>query len=192
VYGDAIALLSGDAMNMKAYEIASGNKSASLESRIKAVSVISRLSGGEGMLGGQQIDHDCEDKKVDFETLLNMHSKKTAALIKASALLGCCSAEINDEEDERAINAVKYASSIGLAFQIKDDILDVEGDEKLLGKAVHADAKMEKTTFLSFMSLDEAKEYAEKETKKAVDCIKQYEGSETLIELAYWLLNRNK
>lgn len=192
VYGEALAVLSGDAMNMKAFEIAASNDKTSVESRLRAVLLLSGLAGGVGMIGGQHIDIISENKKVDFDSLLNMHSKKTGALIRASALLGCCAAELNDPSDERVKNAERYAAGIGLAFQIKDDILDVEGDEKILGKAVHADEKLDKTTFLSFMSIDEAKEYAKRETEKAIDCIKQYNGSEVLTELACWLLNRNK
>ena len=137
------------------------------------------------------IDLKSEGKKIPFETLMAMHEKKTGALIKASCLLGAMAADITDESDARYRAAVKYAYGIGIAFQIVDDILDVEGDAALIGKATHADAALEKTTFLSFMTVAEARAYAEKLTAEAIDAIAPYEGNETLKELAKFLLYRN-
>ena len=147
--------------------------------------MLTRLAGATGMMGGQEIDLLGEKTKPDFPLLLKMHDKKTGALMKASVLLGC-------QSDPRSVAAVKYASGIGTAFQIIDDILDVEGDPALLGKATHADAAEGKTTFISFMSVEDARKYAKELTDSAIDAIKSYDGSDDLISLAEFLLLRNK
>jgi geranylgeranyl pyrophosphate synthase len=121
-----------------------------------------------------------------------MHAKKTGALIIASAKLGCMAAGIFHEHDERMRDAALYAENIGLAFQVIDDILDATSDDVTLGKRVHADVKMEKTTFLSEMSIEEAYRYAAKKTALAVSAIAKYENSGILTALADYLLNRKK
>lgn len=192
VYGEDIALLCGDALITRGYEMAARNKRVSAEAALAATAMLLREAGAVGMMGGQEIDLLSEGKQTVFETLLKMHEKKTGALIKASCLLGTMAAGITDENDERYKAAVKYAYGIGMAFQIIDDILDVEGDAALLGKATHADAELEKTTFLTFMNIPKARAYAEKLTNEAIEAIAPYEGNETLTELAKFLLYRNK
>ena len=192
VYGEDIALLCGDSLITRGYEMAATNKCVSTDIALAATAMLLREAGAVGMMGGQEIDLLSEGKKQDFDTLLAMHTKKTGALIKASCLLGTMAAGITDENDARYKAAVKYAYGIGMAFQIVDDILDVEGDAALLGKATHADAALEKTTFLSFMSIDEAREYAKNLTFEAIDAISSFERNETLTELAKFLLYRNK
>lgn len=192
VYGEDIALLCGDALITRGYEMAARNKRVSAEAALAATAMLLREAGAVGMMGGQEIDLLSEGKQTVFATLLKMHEKKTGALIKASCLLGTMAAGITDENDERYEAAVKYAYGIGMAFQIIDDILDVEGDAALLGKATHADAELEKTTFLTFMNIPEARAYAEKLTNEAIEAIAPYEGNETLTELAKFLIYRNK
>lgn len=191
VYGEDIALLAGDALMVKGYEAAAKNTRVPPEAALKAASLLLALSGAEGMMGGQQIDLCSEGKKIDFDTLLKMHEKKTGALIGAAALLGCIAAGVMPD-DVRAKDAETYARGIGLSFQIIDDVLDVIGDEKTLGKHTHADAAENKTTFLSFMSVSDAKKYAERETEKALGAIGKYEGGERLASLAKYLLDRTK
>ncbi|MBQ0010677.1 MAG: polyprenyl synthetase family protein [Ruminococcus sp.] len=191
VYGDNIALLAGDALITKGYEIAASNPAVSWASALAGAKTILRYAGGEGMMGGQEIDLLAEKKAPDFPLLLKMHAKKTGALIRASAMLGCHAAGIVNENDSRIADASVYAAGIGLAFQIIDDILDVEGDAAVLGKATHADAKEGKTTFLSFMDVPAARRYAQVETDKAIAAIGEYPGSATLIELARYLLARD-
>jgi geranylgeranyl diphosphate synthase type II len=144
------------------------------------------------MMGGQQIDLWGETNRVDFPLLLKMHAKKTGALIIASAKLGCYAAGISSEDDERMRRAVRYAENIGLAFQVLDDILDATSDDATLGKRVHADVKMEKTTFLSELTIEEAYRYASDKTDLAIEAIERYENSEILTALARYLLNRKK
>ncbi len=192
VFGEDIALLCGDALITRGYEMAARNKNVSAEVALAATALLLREAGAVGMMGGQEIDLTSEGKKIPFRTLMAMHEKKTGALIKAACLLGTMAAGVTDASDARCKAAEKYAHGIGVAFQIVDDILDAEGDAALMGKATHADAALEKTTFLSFMTAREARAYAEKLTAEAIEAIAPYDGNETLTELAKFLLYRNK
>ena len=191
VYGEDIALLAGDALMAKGYEAIAKNPHVPPASALEATEVMIALSGGDGMMGGQEIDLLSEGKKIGFDTLLKMHALKTGALIRAAARLGCIAAGV-PETDERAKDADAYARGIGLSFQIIDDVLDVIGDEKTLGKHTHADETENKTTFISFMSVDEAKEYAARETEKATRAVGKYAGGEDLVRLAEYLIDREK
>ena len=191
VFGEDMALLAGDALMTRGYELAATNTAVDAKTALFATQLLLHASGAVGMMGGQQIDLKSENVQIDFDTLLKMHAKKTGALIRVSAELGCLAAGITDPEDPRRKAAVDYANGIGLAFQIVDDILDVTGDEKTLGKKVHSDDAMGKTTFLSFMTVEEAQAYAEEITKTAIDSIRGYQGSETLVEFAEYLLSRS-
>lgn len=189
VYGEANALLAGDALLLRAFEtIATAPISA--EGARCAVAALSSAAGDFGMIGGQTIDINSENKEISLEKLLKLHRKKTGALIKVSALLGCIAAGL-EWDSEEAQNACEYAESIGLAFQIIDDILDVVGDGELMGKNIGSDAALGKTTFLSYYSIDEARAYAERLTADAVSAIADYEGSEILTDLAAYLLERS-
>lgn len=190
VFGEDIALLAGDALITRGYEIAARNTAVAPEIALSATAMLLKNAGAFGMMGGQQIDLWGEKNPVDFPLLLKMHGKKTGALIRASALLGCYAAGIASEEDLRMKDAEAFAAGVGLAFQVIDDVLDATGDEATLGKKVHADTKLEKTTFLTEMTTEEAMAYAEKITFEAIQAIEKYENSETLIALARYLLSR--
>lgn len=192
VFGEDIALLAGDALITKGYELAARNSFVSPEIALGATAMLLKNAGGFGMMGGQQIDLLGEKNPVDFPLLLKMHAKKTGALIIASALLGCYAAGIASEDDARMKDAALYAENIGLAFQVIDDILDATSDDQTLGKRVHADERMQKTTFLSEMSIEEAFAYAKQKTEIAVKAIEKYENSEILTDFAKYLLKRKK
>lgn len=192
VYGEDIALLAGDALMTRGYEIAANNTALDAKTALIATQKLLFASGAVGMMGGQQIDLKSENVQIDFDTLLKMHAKKTGALIRVSAELGCLAAGITDENDPRMQAAVEYACGIGLAFQIVDDILDATGDVATLGKMTHADDALGKTTFLTFMTIEEAQKYAKEVTEKAIAGLKDYENSEMLIEFANYLLHRTK
>ena len=180
-YGEANALLAGDALLTRAFEICAENKNVSAETAVSAVSLLAKCAGAFGMVGGQVIDLYGDTHKLEFETLLRLHSMKTGALICAAVGLGCLSAGV-DPDGDRFADARLYAKNIGLTFQIIDDILDAkDGNED-----------ENKTTFLTFMSEPDAYEYAKKLTDEAIDAISKYENSETLVELAAFLLNREK
>ena len=192
VFGEDIALLAGDALITKGYELAAENHLVEPQIALSATAMLLKNAGAVGMMGGQQIDLWGETNFVDFPLLLKMHAKKTGALIIASAKLGCYAAGISSEADARMRAAATYAENIGLAFQVIDDILDATSDDVTLGKRVHADAKMEKTTFLSEMTVGEAYRYASEKTDLAIGAIETYENSEILTALAKYLLDRKK
>ena len=188
-FDEATALLAGDALSIYAFEVITSSGLPD-SSKVNAVSVLSRMSGWNGMIAGQIIDLAGEKSKLEYETLIKLHSLKTGCLIRCAAIFGCIAAGI-PEGDERYRDAVNYASGIGLAFQIIDDILDRIGDEAVLGKSIGKDENSQKTTFLTFMSVEEAREMANKLTDEAISSIRKYHGSELLVELAGYLLERN-
>ncbi len=190
VFGEDIALLAGDALITRGYELAARNRFVAPETALSATAMLLRDAGAFGMMGGQQIDLLGEKDPVDFPLLLKMHAKKTGALIRASACLGCHAAGISDFNDVRMKAAIAYAEGIGLAFQIVDDILDAVGDEKTLGKKTQMDTAMNKTTFLRFMDIDAARDYAKDVTEKAINAVSGFENSERLVALAAYLLAR--
>jgi geranylgeranyl diphosphate synthase type II len=189
VYGYATALLAGDALLTRAFGVAASNPCASAEARAAAVHTLSRKAGDLGMIGGQIIDLRGENERLSFETLLRLHSLKTGALMECAALLGAYAAGF-DANSAEAAAVTTYASKIGLAFQVIDDILDQTASEGELGKPIGSDASRGKTTFLTYFSLEDAKCYAEKLTKEAVEAIEILPNSETLSALAVYLLER--
>ena len=190
VFGEATALLAGDALMARGYQALCENGRVSTAQALAAARLVIRESGACGMMGGQNIDLESENKKISFDSLLHMHEKKTGALIKAASCLGVIAAGVTSETAPEYMAACDYSAGVGLAFQIIDDILDVTGDAAVLGKNVGSDAKDGKTTFLTFMSIESAKSYAENATEKAIDAIMGYEGSDFLTSLARYLISR--
>ena len=189
VYGYSTALLAGDALLTKAFLTAAENPYATPEERVEAVRLISEAAGESGMIGGQVIDLSGETRRLDFSELLKLHSLKTGALIKCAARLGALSAGYFPGS-ERSEQAARYAEGIGLAFQVIDDILDATASAEEIGKSVGGDAEHNKTTFLTYYSVEDANKYAKELTDKAVDQISEWKDSDTLSELAEYLLNR--
>ena len=191
VFGEATALLAGDALLTGAFEMAASNVEAGAEICAKAVAYLASSAGRYGMIGGQIMDLEGEKKQLSLDELLKLHSLKTGALISASCVLGALAAGVSFT-DRVMEDVVTYAENIGLAFQIVDDILDATGDSALLGKNTGVDAAHQKSTFLTFYSVDEARFYAERLTQTAIDVIKNYPDSDALCSLARWLVGRNK
>lgn len=189
VYGEGMATLAGDALLTGAFELLCAADLPSDTVRL-AVRVLSEAAGAEGMIGGQVMDIASleESYKPSFESLVKLHSLKTGAMITAAVRLGLLAAGVNDEEKSAAL--ITYARYIGLAFQIVDDVLDAEGDEQTLGKQIGSDAKNGKYTFLDYMSAAEARQYAAQLTESAKAAVAPFEGSDTLRELADYLLSR--
>jgi geranylgeranyl diphosphate synthase type II len=191
VYGEAIAVLAGDALLTKAFETVASNKQIPAENVVKATLLLARLAGDKGMVGGQVLDIKAEESNQNsLRELQRIHSLKTGAMIKASALLGCLAAGVEISEDFWN-DVVKFTENIGAVFQLVDDVLDVVGDSALLGKNIGSDANNQKLTYMSFYSVEEAMRLAKELTDEAVNVISKYSNSESLVELAKYLLVRN-
>ena len=184
-FGEATALLAGDALLTKAFEMLS-KAELPPERIVKAAAILSRCAGIDGMIGGQAVDLLNEAQTPDFDTLELTCRLKTAALLQAACLLGTAAAG-NDQMTDKAR---EYGLNLGLAFQIVDDILDVTGDSALLGKPVGSDAENGKTTFVTLCGLEKARELAEKYSRGAVEVLAQIPGSEDLSRLTEQLLLR--
>ena len=188
-FGEAEALLAGDALLTYAFEAAASNDQVSPASVALAVRTLAAEAGPRGMVGGQTLDMQSAMK--DWDELYAMIDGKTAALIRAACLLGYYAA--TDEPDPETVKRITaYADGIGIAFQIRDDILDVISDTATLGKEVGSDAKNDKKTVLAFMSMEEAEQREKKLTASACEAVAGFEGSETLRDLALWLSERMK
>ncbi len=190
-FGESTALLAGDGLLNFAFELLSDLSEYSYiksDKIIKIISELSKNSGVYGMIGGQIIDLACENKTdADIKLLTKMHRLKTGALLRASAVCGAIASGASDEIIDKIIS---FAMSLGLAFQIKDDILDFVGDEKLLGKPVGGDLKCNKTTYVSLISLENAEKELNVLTKQAEDTVSELDFSEFLVCLSEFLLGR--
>lgn len=189
-FGEEYALLAGDGLLTRAFGLIAESETAkeSPAVAIEAIKELSYLAGSNGMIGGQVVDLRNEGKSCSIDVLRTMDSLKTGALIKCSALLGVIAAKGTSEE---AAAAVAYAENLGHAFQIVDDILDVVGDEKELGKPIGSDADSNKSTYVSILGIEESKRLASELTNKAIDSLGIF-GSDAdfLRELANSLINR--
>jgi len=186
-YGEAMALLAGDALLNYAYELIADDENIPCETRIKLISDLSKSVGVSGMIGGQVIDTTYSGD-FDEKTLLDMYSMKTGALLKTACKMGCIAAQADENKIKCAEN---YAEKLGLAFQIIDDILDISGDEKLLGKPIGSDAECGKVTYASLNGIEKSRVYAHKLTDEALEILDEFENNELLKELTRYLLNRD-
>lgn len=192
VYGDAIAILAGDGLLNLAFELMleeACKYNTHNNTRIKTARVIANASGTQGMIGGQVQDIESEQRPVTYGELIYLHQNKTGALFSASVL---APAILHDAEDYIIKALETYANSIGLAFQIKDDILDLEGDSAIVGKTMGSDASKEKATYVSLLGIDKAKELLNQKVKEALDSLKPIPNSMFLRELAIFIADRNK
>jgi geranylgeranyl diphosphate synthase type II len=189
VYGEAIAMLAGDALLTEAFALLAGNTALSPEQNVRAVALLARKSGYMGMVGGQDEDIRNEDRPVCAEDLDRINGKKTGDLLLAACELGCIAAGADEEQTEAAR---VYARNFGAAFQIVDDILDVSVSTRELGKNALSDVKNRKTTYVTLLGKDGAYEKASSLTEKAVAAISGYKGSEYLVEFAKSALDRRK
>lgn len=190
VFGEAMAILAGDALLNLAYETASKAFDMEPENpRIgKAIQVLCGKTGLDGMIGGQSVDVEFVDQPLTQEQLYFIYTLKTSALIEASMMIGAILAGASDEEVEKIQIA---ARNIGMAFQIQDDILDVTGEQEVLGKPVNSDEKNNKTTYVTVNGLEKAKEDVARYSKDAAKLLDElpYEN-EFLRELIINLIHR--
>lgn len=186
-FGEAQALLAGDALLNFAYEVISGGEYISAETKLALISELSKAAGVNGMIGGQVIDTTFDGELTEAE-LLNMYSMKTGALLKCACKMGCIAAGAGKE---KLSAAEQYAEKLGLAFQIIDDILDVTGDEKLLGKPIGSDSDNGKNTYVTLNGVENSRKAAETLTNGALSVLDAFENTQFLKELTLFLLKRD-
>ena len=191
VFGEAMAILAGDGLLNYAYEVILNHALNSSEqpSAIKACKAIADGAGIYGMVGGQVVDVESESKEIDLACLDFIHLNKTAAMIVACMKSGAYLAGAYDDTVEKL---EAYGRYLGLAFQIADDILDIEGDEKELGKNVGSDIENDKATYPHILGIERSKEIARDLVVKAKEKIEAFEGAEFLVGLADYVISRNK
>jgi geranylgeranyl diphosphate synthase type II len=188
VYGEAIAVLAGDGLLNEAMNIMFKNCLKGDLEIIKACSIISEASGAEGMIGGQVVDILSEGRSISAEELLYMHSKKTGALIKAAILSGAVLGGADSSDQEQLS---RFGDKLGLAFQIKDDILDVTGNVELLGKSTNSDAEHEKTNFISTYGLEKCRQMCSELTEDCIGILDSLSGNTgELKKMTLFLLER--
>ncbi len=191
-FGEDMALLTGDALLNRAFEIVVSEKTAqtlSAETIVHAARVLADAAGIAGMVGGQCIDLESEGKTIDLETLQVLQDGKTAALLRAACVMGAVIGGAN-EQQQRA--AALYGENIGLAFQMVDDILDVTADAQKLGKPVGGDAENEKVTYVTLCGLEQTRALAREKTEQALKALESFEGDTShLRALAQSLLQRD-
>lgn len=184
VYGEATAVLAGDALLTAAFSfIAKAELNA--EIRIKAVEVLSVCAGELGMVGGQVLDMQSESRTCSKQEVIDIQSRKTGALIRAACVLGVLA---GNGSDEQLNAAAEFANNLGLAFQIRDDMLDVIGKPEELGKAIGVDGN--KNTFVHLYSLDECDNLVKKHTEQAIANLMYFKNTDFMKELANQLIAR--
>ena len=191
-FNEATAILAGDGLLNSAYIVISENLKESTQEELKEkLRIFNEFSlAVDRMIAGEYIDTEYEGKEISTEYLDYIHINKTGALLKLCVRMGAILGKANEEELQELSN---YADKIGLAFQIKDDILSEEGDEKILGKPVGNDKKRKKCTYVSKYGLQESKQRLEKITQEAIKSLDKFgEKAEFLRELALYIQNRNK
>lgn len=191
-FGEATALLAGDGLLNRAFEIALSPEAGAHVDAIQTVRLARELAdaaGVYGMIGGQCIDLAYDGCVPDIETLDHLIALKTGALIRVSCRMGCI---VGNADEERIAAADTFAACLSLAFQIRDDMLDVEGDAAVLGKATHADERQGKTTYPALLGMDACRREVERLTEEAVAALDMFEDRTFLSELAWSLATRLK
>ena len=189
-FSEATAILAGDALAVLPFQIIADDSVLDSSIKVRLISDLASATAGAGMIGGQIIDIENEKRDdVDEENLRYMYSLKTGQLIRTACRMGCIAAGADDEKIRLADS---YASKLGLAFQIIDDILDVVSTEEELGKPVGSDAENNKTTFVTVMGIEKAKQEADSLTNEALEILDLFPDSEFPKTLTAELLDRRK
>ena len=188
IYGDDMALLAGDALLTAAFELLT-NVPLSEEIRLNLIRELAVETGSRGLIIGQMMDIVSEGKKISKEELQFIHDNKTGKLLKLAMRFGCYAAEVEEEHVKRL---EKVGEKLGLAFQITDDILDIEGDQKKMGKSIGKDSKVQKATYPSLYGMEESREMATKLIEEAKELLSEYgEKADMLKLLADFILTRD-
>ena len=191
-FGEANAILAGDALHDLAFEIISTDKDMNDASKIKAVNILANASGAKGMVLGQHLDIESEKSKenIDLKSMKKIHTLKTGKLIKAAVEMGQIESSLNKAEINMLL---EFGSKIGLAFQIFDDILDETGETSELGKRAKSDQKNNKQTYVKIVGIDESAKIANKlldESINLIDELRVRDSIEPLKSLAKFMVNR--
>lgn len=188
MYGEDMALLAGDGLLTKAFETAL-SYSGDPKDAVKAAKLLAHHAGEQGMVGGQCIDLKADGREISLEVLETMDEGKTVALISAACELGCIAGNADEAELEAAR---RYAKGIGMAFQIRDDILDVLGDSEKLGKNTGMDAAHDKRNYVTLLGVEKAQKLVEVYTQEAVEALSAFPGGPSFLkDFAYSLAGRN-
>lgn len=190
VYGEAMALLAGDALLALAFQLIADNVATAPPARVlQTLRLVAEASGTWGMVGGQVADMESQGQEVTPETLQYIHAHKTGALLTASVLAG---ALLADADTVQSDSLRAYGERIGLAFQIADDILDVAGDEAKIGKPVGSDQKQDKATYVKLFGLEESRRRARAEVEAALDILTSFDAkADPLRGLARYIVERD-
>lgn len=188
VFGESMAILAGDSLLTEAFLLMARLKGVAPDVLLDVIGDIAKASGAEGMAGGQVMDLESEKKKISREDLEGLHRHKTGCLILVSVTAGAKLAGARAE----ALESIEiYGKNIGLAFQIADDILDVEGGSEEMGKSTGGDAMKEKSTYPSLLGLEESKKLAQESADRAVQSLKSFDSrADPLRELALYIVSR--
>ncbi len=187
-FGESTAILAGDALLNKAFEIVSEYKGDYPQRVLRAVNMLASSSGTEGMIGGQIIDIENEGHEIELDLLRQLHLMKTGAIIRSACTIGMLMGG-GSEEDIAA--ADEFAINLGTAFQIRDDILDVVSTEEELGKPIGSDEENDKNTYVKLLGLERSKELVEEYSQKAKAALERFgDKAEFLIRLTDYLINR--
>ena len=190
-FDEATAILAGDGLLTLAFEVLAADEAMGIspEQRVAMVRELSLASGNKGMVGGQAIDIAAEGTQLSLEQLQHMHAHKTGALIRAAVRLGALACGTLTAEQAASLD--RYADAIGLAFQIRDDILDVEADTETLGKPQGSDAARDKPTYTSLLGLDGAKEKAQGLHQVALQSLEEFgEAADPLRWISAYIVDR--
>lgn len=189
-FGEAIAILAGDALQTRAFEIlTSPELDIAPELKVRLVQELANASGASGMVIGQAIDLTATNRTLTQPQLERMHSCKTGALISAAVRMGAIVAGANDEQ---LANLSRYAQTVGLAFQVQDDVLDVTTETSVLGKPKGADAALNKPTFVSLLGLEAAQSFAKELHNQALNSLSSFDyRADHLRNLSGYIVNRS-
>ena len=185
VFGEATAILAGDAFLVHANQLICDDRHLTNEKKVELIHYLASSSGANGMIGGQQLDMEFENQTITLNDLMSMHQSKTGRLFEFSLVAG---AIISSQPCEVKKRLKQAASHIGIAFQIRDDILDCIGDETLLGKNVKQDEFHNKSTYVSILGIDEATRLLEKHYHLAIKELEQIEFNKSLLHTLFKLM----
>jgi len=191
-YDEATAILVGDALQTLAFRVLSHDPELDVPAgiRLQMVDELAQASGSRGMAGGQALDIDAVGRQLDQAQLENMHIHKTGALIRASVRMGALCAKDVDPDAFKHLD--RYAKCVGLAFQVRDDILDIEGETSVLGKTRGKDAAADKPTYPALLGLEGAREMADRLLEEAIENLRYFDqDAAPLRDLAHYIVGRN-